>query len=278
MLDNQTNNLTQIPNILYHYTKLENLTNIIRYEGGKVELVFWLTHFRQMADVAEGKFLKDIIETYFPEFTNNELPDMYILSLSEDVQSLPMWKEYANDANGIALALDKNVLLNPQNDIPKQIYKCEYNTDTNIRLVKNAIDEINNYYKTDDWKEYLKKQRYYRKHPEALNSEATFLTNKYSKVCTLFKPLLAFKDNHFSYENEYRLIVDGFYDQRIKFRASNNRFIEFREYHIDIKALRGIYIGSNCKDDSVVFVSRFLSVLALDNIPIVEKIDIPYRT
>lgn len=268
----------EIPDILYHYTRLENLLNIIREGKEGPELVFWMTHFRQLNDAAEGETLNNVIADLCPEWGINPIPDMYVLSLCGSKENLPLWKEYANDAKGIAIALDSNIILNNTADFQREIVKCEYGGTENLNAIRQSIKELDKYVESDEGKARIDKMFNYERYPELRNYPHKKWILKMGEIKKFFKPLLAFKTPCYYYEDEYRLTVDGFNAERIKYHIKSDRVIEYREYHIDIKALKGIYIGSNNTDETADYTRRFIRNLELEQNVIVERVDLPYRT
>ena len=267
----------QIPDILYHYTSLSNLTNIIRKDGEKVEMVFWLTNVNQMNDVSEGKILKDTLVDLFPELSVNNIPDMYVLSLCGSNENLPLWREYADDARGVVLALDRDVMLNNTNDFRREIIKCKYDWGKELTDLRNELQTIHDTIASGGAKDREDTLFNYDRFPElkVFPYKKEMIMNH--DIRQYYKPLLAFKDPHFYYEDEYRLIDDMYNHERIKYRVRNGRMIEFREYHISINALKGIYIGPNSYDDVEMFVRKFIGHLILENHIDISKINIPYK-
>lgn len=268
----------EIPDILYHYTLLENLQNIIRAGKTGAELVFWLTHFRQLNDAEEGAALDKTIADLCPEWGINPIPDMYVLSLCGSKENLPLWKEYANDAKGIVIALDSNIIINNTLDFRKEIVKCEYGETENLKAIRQSIKDLDKYIESDEGKVRIENMFNYERYPELRNNPHKRWILKMGEIRKYFKPLLAFKAPCYYYEDEYRLTVDGYNAERIKYHVKDDRLIEYREYHIDIKALKGIYIGSNNTEETTEYVRRYIMNLALKQNIDVERIKLPYRT
>lgn len=270
-----------IPNVLYHYTRLENLQNIIRKGKDGIELVFWLTHFRQMDDPSEGNVLEDTVKEVIPEFNLRNIPDVYILSMCGNVDNLPMWREYADNAQGIAIALDRDVIENNAKDVRRAILKCEYNKGKILSAIKERLRNTNNKYEDGSWIEEEHRVANFSKYQELKGRPENKSILRYMDVKNYFDELIAFKDCHYYYENEYRLpIIYGYYNEQLKFRVNNKRVINFREYHIDIRALKGVYVGPNNKyaEEVVNFIRRYINSLDLLQQVDVDKIDLPYRT
>ena len=272
---------TIIPDVLYHYTRLENLQNIIRTGNDGGELVFWLTHFRQMDDPSEGKILEDTVKEIVPEFNLHNIPDAYILSMCGNVDNLPMWREYADNAQGIAIALDRQMIECNTKDVRRAIQKCEYDKGKTLNAIKERLRETNIKFEDGSWIEGEYRVTNFDKFPELKGRPENISILRYLDVRKFFNELVTFKDCHYYYENEYRLpIIYGYYAERQKIRVNKKRVIDFREYHIDIRALKGVYVGPNNKnaEEVVHYIGRHINSLNLPQQVDVEIVDLPYKT
>ena len=270
-----------IPDVLYHYTRLENLQNIIRTGKDGAELVFWLTNFRQMDDPSEGKVLEDTIKEVVPDFNLRNIPDAYILSMCGNVDNLPMWREYADNAQGIAIALDRQIIENNIKDVRRPILKCEYDKIKTLSAIKERLIETNKKYEDGTWIEDEHRVANFNRFPELKGRPENKSILRYLDVRKYFNELIAFKDCHYYYENEYRLpIIEGYYAERQNYRVKNKRVIEYREYHIDIESLKGVYVGSNNKfaEEVVQTVRRYINGLNLLHNVNIDILELPYRT
>ena len=272
---------TIIPDVLYHYTRLENIQNIIRKGKDGAELVFWLTHFRQMDDPSEGEVLENTIKEVVPEFNLRNIPDTYILSLCGNVDNLPMWREYADNAQGIAIALDRQMIECNNKDVRRAILKCEYDKSKTLNAIKERLKETYLKFEDGSWIEEEHRVANFDRFPELKGRPENKFILRYLDVCKCFDELMAFKDCHYYYENEYRLpIIYGYYAERQYYRVKNKRVIEYREYHIDIRALKGVYVGPNniYAEEVVQFIGRYVNSLNLHHQVNIDIIELPYRT
>ena len=123
--------------LLYHYTSIETL-QLIMQDFEHNEICMRATHADFLNDPQEYFFasklfkesLKDyekknnilqensIFEYIFPENGKsilNEISEIsgnpYLISFSNDGDSLSMWRSYAKNGSGICIGLDKNMLL-----------------------------------------------------------------------------------------------------------------------------------------------------------------------
>lgn len=269
------------PKTLFHYTKLKNLTSIIRKNShDEAELVFWLTNFKQLDDISEGGYIRKMLTKADSRFSFTSLPDMYVLSLCKKPDCLPMWKEYADDVRGIVLALNSEILLQSKYRSLQTLYPCQYNEKTNFEFIRQVVNNINQYIGSKDWENHLFQISHYAKeHPDFLKDKRTILASKYSAFSKEFAPILAFKDKHYFYEKEYRLIYDNYTPSLLNYRVKDNRrMIEYWEFHVSIDALEGIYVGSNNNKSTIDVIKKYIANLALKKNVFVEDICIPYRT
>ena len=122
-------------NTFYHYTTMKALDGIIREnpEEGK-EICLWATHNHCLNDTAElipGAIIQEqLLSMIFKNSKENEnrkkvidrMKDLYILSLSQEKNSLPMWNAYADKGNGVAIGLKRQKSINFEDIVVKCCY------------------------------------------------------------------------------------------------------------------------------------------------------------
>ncbi len=197
-----------------------------------------------------------------------------------NVDNLPMWREYADNAKGIAIALDRNAIECNTKDIRRTIIKCEYDKSMTLNTIKERLKDTNKKFQDGSWIEEEYRIANFDRFPELKGRSENESILKYLDVRKFFNELIAFKDSHYYYENEYRLpIIDGYYAGRLKYRVNNERMICFRVYHIHIDALKGVYVGPNNKyaEETFECVNKYLEGLHLSSDIKAHKIDLPYR-
>ena len=270
-----------IPQILYHYTRLENLTSIIRREekDSMPELVFWLTNFKLMNDISEGGYIRKVLLYSDPKFSYTKIPDMYVLSLCKEHNNLSMWKEYADNVSGIVLALDPYVLTQSKYRCMQELYKCSYDEKKNKKCITQIAKDVNQYIGSKTWEDkVLQTSHYAKEHPEYIKDRKVILTDKYSALFQKFAPILALKKQCYSYENEWRLIYNNYTSDLLHFRINDNhRMIEYWEFHANIEALKGIYVGSNNHKDTINSIRKYLNNIGLETNIYIKKVNLPYR-
>ena len=249
---------------LYHYTKIEYLTSIVQ----KDKLSFWLTNYKEFDDRSEGEYILKVQQEFYPDWVYNNI-ERYVLSLSKRNDNLPMWKEYANNATGIALEIETD---NIKPSIFCRLLSCDYDLKT-IKERSEAIRIIKEEYKDIDAK--IKYADYCKRFP---NLEPQDLKDFNEKIVVMNESveLIRVKRPCYSYEEEVRLIVNP-YNDNFHLLFKNGKLRRCYEYNIDKDALTKIYVGSNNSEDIVAEVKAYLEVSGYVRID-VEKVDLPYKT
>ena len=250
-----------------HYTSLKTLKNLV-YTKDKKNIYprLRLSNARQMNDPNEGYTFLDLIgieKKELPE-TDYETSSFYFASMSQAGEdknledSLPMWKQYGDDATGINLTYHSDYIKELIDDINNGIgiYKVCYDAkedslEKEIAEIKSAFGEI----KKDDGDE---RQKYFS---SALNliDDIRYL----------------FKKTDYSYENEYRIIksYEG-KENEIFTSDSSNSVIPGLYAYID-KELKYSKIKLGPKCDDIDFVAPYIKYVD-PNIEVTQS-EISYR-
>lgn len=250
-----------------HYTSLKTLKNLVyRKDEKNIYARLRLSNARQMNDPNEGYTFLDLIGIEKKELpvTDYEISSFYFASMSQTGEdknledSLPMWKQYGDDAKGINLTYHSDYIKDLIDDINNGIgiYKVCYNANEDsleeeIAQIKSAFDEI----KKEDGAE---RQKYFS---SALNliDDIRYL----------------FKKADYSYENEYRIIksYEG-KESEIFTRDSSNSIIPGLYVYID-KELKYSKIKLGPKCDDIDFVAPYIKYVD-PNIEVTQS-EISYR-
>lgn len=249
---------------LYHYTKLENLPLIVQED----KLSFWLTNYKEFDDKSEGEYILKVQQKYYPHWNYNNI-DRYVLSLCKRYDNLPMWKEYANDATGIALEIETDRI---KTGIFVKLLECDYNEET-IRERSEAIKAVKDRYEAIDAE--TKYGDYCKRFPDLNPQEYKDNCEKFA-VMKESVELIRVKHPCFHYEAEIRLIVQPF-NNNFHYCFRNGKLRICYEYHIDKMALTKIYVGSNNNDSVMKNVKAYMGYVGYDDFD-VEKIDLPYKS
>jgi len=251
--------------LLYHYTKLENLTSIVKKDG----LVFWLTEYKELDDPTEGDYILKVQQEYYSGWTNNNV-DLYVLSLCEQFDNLSMWREYANNASGIALGIETDKIR------PSKFYNlvcCDYGNQMNSLYKQELDSEMESMSSIESIEKYLKTSERF---PD-LSLEDIKEFNKKMKVMSGSYKQLCVKSPYYSYEKEWRYIVKLSDISQFRYYFKGGKLKKSYEFRIQPDAFAKIYVGSNNSDVIIEEVEKYLKMVGYEHIPI-EKLNLPYRS
>ncbi|MGO5094077.1 DUF2971 domain-containing protein [Clostridium sp. LCP25S3_F10] len=292
-------------NKLYYYTSISTLENIISKEN------IWLSNSKYLNDSTEinytSSLIYDICEKYLNEhrefdklFKENieillhtidiELRDTYILSLTENKDSLALWSNYSNyDGYNLAFNCDyfqniftekkyrfinkdeNSILLNEGEDFLWYFGEVIYNKEYQQNIIKERIEFLYNLYK-----------RFYEfKDEEDFKCLIVYVLYNIAYISTFFK------DESFKEEQEHRLVFriinKNIKKQIVKHRISNRVFIPYIELDLNENRREGnlpiekITIGpKNNLDIAEMGLRSFLESEGYYNI-VIEKSKIPLR-
>lgn len=254
-----------------HYTSLRTLKFLLyksdneKNDSNKDENKYYpklrLSNARQMNDPNEGYTFLNLIgieKNDLPK-TDYDTSPFFFASMTQtgDSQklddSLPMWKQYGDDARGICLTYHKEYIENLIND-GIEIYKVCYNADElrgEIEKIKTVFNKI--------------------KAPQDTEGQSLF-----SSALNLIDDIrYLFKDADYSYENEYRIIksYEGKEDEIITCDSSNSVIPGIYTYIEKELKYSKIKLGPKC--DDIDFVAPYIKYV--DRNIEVTKSQISYR-
>ncbi len=188
---------------LGHYTPINNLKYLISNKKStdqnkdnidENKNYLRLTNSKQLNDPMEGKWLlqylieDDTIDTEFQE------SNIYLTSATTKLDSLPMWKQYTDNADGVLLEYSEDFLKGILEKCDVEIAKvCYFDFKNENGKPELVIDDASIKKLLEDLKEEIKK----------LN-----LKEKKDVMKNLMPISFLFKNKYYSYESEYRIIVD----------------------------------------------------------------------
>lgn len=281
---------TSQPKILYHYTTmsvlcslLNNLEYSIDKEGNpNYKLKFWISDYRYMNDWSESIFFLNTIGNAFLRYQKkysledksayftttfslwDQLKgDKYILSLSENEDSLTMWRGYGANGQGVAIGLNAEKILQfISENSSVYFFKMNYvNIATHMMsFSEKDLEQIYNDIKIED---------------------DGSVSGSWGSFSELYEAnYLSYKNEAYRDENEWRLTLIK--DKECKYRENNGVIIPYCEIKIPIEFVENIIIGPSANKE--------LSKLTLQNMidhkikvePIANNIkisnsDIPYK-
>jgi len=251
--------------VLYHYTNIEALYNGILVKEPKSEeecISLFATDYRYLNDKNEIQYgLSALEEIYCDRYrlslssnSGNKIGTNYIISFSEEKDSIPMWSTYGKKGDGIALGFDFEIL----NDKTNSIQKCLYsNKDIKKQLLQTLafVDyQIN------------------------LGFGINQTVRKYImlNIAQYLKSMI--KHSGYEYEKEFRLVIKNTKDYVTKYRYSNNLIIPYVVKYLPKAALKKIIIGPNLNTERTrVSLKEYLDSKGFEDV-IIESSNVPFRS
>ena len=246
---------------LYHYTTMEALINGIIGTSNKKdeEICLWATHCRYLNDPEElkrgellvGETIKEL-ETKFASYLvaqsidlsdlvkqyQQRCEEVYMISLSENADSLPMWSMYGNNGHGVAIELYTTIAQRDPNDI---FVKCQYRDKRVMGLITDGL-------------------------------------KKNQKLAAITISLLPFmwKNQAYEYEKEYRFVTFP-NPNSVKYRCKNGIAIPYTEVRFSKELIKSIIIGPSANKELVKNALRkFLNQNNMSQVEIKQS-QVPYR-
>jgi len=202
--------------------------------------------------VMNNDYMDNHIVPHLKSFNeNNEGMSKFVISLSEDSDSLVMWSMYGNKGNGIAIGLDTDKL-NPNSEQFFNVFKekCNYWDDValhspSMRCNTQLYKKIREIYSgiTDSRVQDSMKKLYEREVPPE-NMDFVLKENAVINLvsfCSVYNKL-----GMWSNEKEYRLSFDTL---SFQMRYNKNRdgvYVPYVDIDFPLDALKEIVIGPTC--------------------------------
>ena len=177
-----------------HYTSLTTMYKLINDNNPK-DSYLRLTNGRQMNDPLEGRVLLDYLTREENNLEKEEWKPTfwYISSATSEMDSLPMWKQYGEDASGVMLVYDSNFIKKILEEPKVYIYKVAY-----IKINEDKFEIVSNANISDDERKNLEEN--IKKLKEMKKSEMS--------IPELSNLSFLFKKSDYAYESEYRIVID----------------------------------------------------------------------
>lgn len=263
--------------ILYHYTTIGALAEILKDSA----LTFHISHYDSLNDMREYQYFRDgirgLLEHYDEEADDKKMSkladyeennkgvqkDYYILSLSTQKDSLPMWRMYGEECAGVAIGINveevNGRLTTAIMELIKGREQLLYTLMPVIYGVNHPVfkDNLNNLYRA-----------------------CQDVNIPFSHICSVYQELIDSyaiycKDPYFSYEAEWRIAVAS--DGPVRYKVVNGILRPFLELSISKAALREIVLGpSNNNSLNVRSLEMLLKDRGYDGVNICQS-KIPYR-
>ena len=209
-----------------HYTKIETLTNhlikTIKSGESSEPAYLRLTNSKQLNDPMEGRAIYDYLEI---ENSSDcyQSSNVFLSSMTTISDSLPMWKEYAEESKGAFLQYDKKYL--------QQIIEHDSLEFVRIFYLNNTReDDSNIIQKLNDLKELIQELK--TRHTEESRKVQSSIFKNLAKISYLFKV------SDYEYESEYRILIN-FDDSEIEERLNPKLKTEDKIELEELKVLSG---------------------------------------
>ena len=209
-----------------HYTKIETLTNHLiktkKSDDPSEPAYLRLTNSKQLNDPMEGRAIYDYLEI---ENSSDcyQSSNVFLSSMTTISDSLPMWKEYAEESKGAFLQYDKKYLQQIIEHDSLEFVRIFYlnstrEDDSNILQKLNELKELIQVLKTRPTEESRKVQ--------------SNIFKNLAKISYLFKV------SDYEYESEYRILIN-FDDSEIEGRLNPKLKTEDKIELEELKVLSG---------------------------------------
>jgi Protein of unknown function (DUF2971) len=228
------------PEVVYHYTAMDTMMKMVSSES------IWATSINYLNDVSEGDHFRQLIRQRVPAYIRNHpSEDMSILetffntpnppvldtfaarpfvaSFSQDSDSLPQWRSYCPNGNGVAIGFRVNCLerafLKPKEDSNSS----ELPPKPSVTYMKvDYVDSVSVQSLDDDIALAILAANFYTQNEHSDYTPASFFKVVIDRIAC-FK-----KHPSFSNEREYRLLVEVFGNRRYyNFRATRSTLIPY---------------------------------------------------
>lgn len=288
---------------LGQYTSLSTLRYLIKPKKNNQNNIpsLRLSNLRQMNDPTEGTALLECFGEVMDNNTKIKIPfkdnGIYVSSMTSVLDSLPMWKLYADDAQGVSMvyssAFLKKVIKKTDADIFRMCYisKNKYTDgithkdsvfDVHISRANKEVGNEINFENLSDKEEKIRVKLndiYHNLVAVSQHSESNII-HRIMKIIDNISYL--FKYSYYSYENEFRLVRDLGSDQddvvEDEYISKNNPIPFLRTYlYILARKTSVSYeeVKLGCKSLPIDYVAPYIKYCD-ENIE-VTKSEVPYR-
>lgn len=285
--------------LIYHYTTGGALLGMLKdYDAeSNPNLTMWATHYRYMndpmevvlgdnifknaisnieekLDIPQNKRIGEIVnDKFFGEMQSylNSLTmsvpqqvcetNPFIVSFSEERDSLHMWSMYATDGNGIALAFDRKKLTDKKYNLYNCIYEQQPCADEELL---NVLTQVYDYAS--------------HQYDDCDNEQAKYIC-AYNRAMIIFRRICPYI-KHVAYQKEFecRILVKQ-KPSKILFREKNGLIIPYTEQPIPFDCLDSIIVGptadfERAKESILMFL--YVRGIQWDDKRIIQS-EVPYR-
>ena len=232
-----------------HYTKIETLTNhlikTIKSGDSSEPAYLRLTNSKQLNDPMEGRAIYDYLEI---ENSSDcyQSSNVFLSSMTTISDSLPMWKEYAEESKGAFLQYDKQYLQQIIEHDSLEFVRIFYLNSTR-EYDSNIIQKLN------DLKELIQELK--TRHTEESRKVQSNIFKNLAKISYLFKV------SDYEYESEYRILIN-FDDSDIERKLNSNLKTEDK---IELEELKGLSGGIGLSENEKSGYDDFRKYIHLES-------------
>jgi len=283
--------------ILYHYTSIKNLLNIIKQKS------LYASEIRYFSDASELKYTSDKIHlkieqmlhqnksldeddkeilNQFSSWVSTRIPNgdlLFVMSFTTEGNLLSQWRSYCPESKGVSIGFDPNKLQTIANKGSFSVGKCIYEENTQQELITDLITNI-----------MLLAKKTCNNTNQRSSSQSYFEAFENAEECIL-KLAALIKSPHFKEEKEWRLVSNSISDYAnspipIKFREGKSFLIPYIEFKLprcennNSKInIKHIYVGPTPNVNiSVRSIDMFLVIHSATAMRNTSNSQIPYRT
>jgi hypothetical protein len=239
------------PKVVYHYTSADTLLKIVENER------IWASNIGYLNDVMERQHCIDMLQKRLPVFLESqqtpysiELEESvskltasgydapYVASFSVDRDSLPLWRSYCPNGNGVSIGFRVSALRNCTFTRPPRGLKSTGSNGKGIETppFKSTLEPVE-YVRQDDWEKidsYLLKslqdlEEWHTYNEELDPEEQNSYPDEMVLETSLSHRASLVKHSAFEAEREYRLFAPPTMFGEMKFRASRTTVIPYFE-------------------------------------------------
>lgn len=229
-----------------------------------------LTNSRLMNDPLEGKVLTNFLDSSYNQ--KDFLPSqIYMMSLTPNVDILPMWQQYGDNGKGVFIRLKNTFLEKIVSDSQADIYRvCYLSTEGEVH-VSNMVerDEISLKNMLEDLKKTCENLKEIRK-----DKYPDIISNIQQDISFLFKTV------DYSYEEEYRIVLSDPDNLKFEIKCETNKdypfpflYIYLNDIDYDSSKYSAVIVGP--KAIEIDFIGPYINYLDPEIDISLSKI--PYR-
>ena len=240
------------PPVLYHYTSMSNLLKILESEQ------LWATSSLYLNDVSETRYFWELLkieaEDYVASNPKHEgallvavctqrstdfLEYPFTVSFSADDDSLPQWRSYCAQGNGVSIGFRTNALKNAK--VPGSRTIEEWERFTRAKL--GAVQYVDRRYKEKIFSLVQEAVNRLERDRDELDFQNPAVASSFNDVDALAGHLedIAVLTKHpgFSGEKEYRLYISSawIFEPLIKHRPTRTTLVPYLPLSIDMRSI-----------------------------------------